>query len=145
MSRDNSIYPRVSGGLGGPKTPAQITFLFYFHHNTANSFLLCLNFITTFPVNVLLHCCESIYATFKSELCLIIPTLFNFSSSNSYFFPTFFLKSFLLFSYFFNKGHLKACMKGKQMTINVFSNVDLSRHLAYCKTFSFVVINVTFI
>ena len=44
------------------RPPAQIKFLCYVHHDTDNSFLLCLLFIPAFPENDLLHCCESIYA-----------------------------------------------------------------------------------
>ena len=45
-----------------------------------------------------------------SRTCVKLFLLYSyFSSSDSYFFPTFFLKLFLLFSYFFIRGHFQAC------------------------------------
>ena len=53
--------------------------------------------------------CRKIHTIWK-RTCVKLFLLYSyFSSSDSYFFPTFFSKLVLLFSYFFIKGHFQAC------------------------------------
>ena len=71
---------------------------------------LCL--VTGFFQAVLCHYSEFIYS-FVGKLNIMIPTFYHQIPTFSYFSPTFFLNSLLLFSYFFIKTDLKACFGSK--------------------------------
>ena len=64
-----------------------------------------------------------------SRACVKLFLLYSyFSSSDSYFFPTFFLKLILLFSYFFIKGHFQACKKMPWLFVTRFCACNRLRY-----------------
>ena len=76
---------------------------------SANKNPSCFIFITVFMETSFGTFCRKIHTIWR-RACVKLFLLYSyFSSSDSYFFPTFFLKLFLLFSYFFIKGHFQAC------------------------------------
>ena len=92
--RDNSSYPRASGHLGGPQTPAISIYLIYFHHNTVKKILPALFFITLFMETSFGSVFVERYIQFGAGPVLnysyFIPTFHRQI-------PTFFLNLFLLF------------------------------------------------